>query len=220
MNEVVQLGPFILKGSLLTAVVSFAAALAMIGIRLHFSEEHKKGWLDLFVTNAVVIAICYKFGFLLEDPRILWQNPQALLLTSGGSTAGWLLCAVLAASYTSYCMRKRALRFTVLLDLLPYGLSAGSAAFFALSGAWSFWYAGAAACVAAVLWIWRSPPGEGKALLLFLVWGGIGGMACTLLVPQPGASIRFGLSPLQWLFVGMALAGAACSMLGGRGARG
>lgn len=214
MHDVWSLGPFLLQMNTIIMIVMVAAAVSWMMWRLRREGEKLDAWLDLFTTYVIIWIICYKFGFVLDDLSILWRNPKALIFMSGGSWSGWLLGIISILMITSIRIQRKKISLSILLNVLPYGFSiAGFIGCFI--GVWvdrsTSYLLGTALFLGLMIWLvvgYKSLR-TGSQCSHFLIVGGIGGMAVTL-VDQTLLgfhAVWFGLHPLQVVCIAMSLIG-------------
>lgn len=214
MNEVLSIGPFVLKWGVLAFIISAAVLWLVMLWVLYRQQEPWRIWSELLLGNIVTIALCYKFGFLWDDPALLWTQPKTLILTSGGSTGGWILGAILILGYTQRFMRRKQLSWAVLFNALSIGLSSFAMVLLCLiigldkdASLWPY------ALVAILLTAWlllfvHSSLRTGNHMAHLLIGSGIGGMIVTISAQDiMFSTIMFGLSVEQWIFTVMALTG-------------
>jgi prolipoprotein diacylglyceryltransferase len=214
MNDVWSIGPFLLQLHTISLMIMIAAALLLMIWRLRREGEKLDAWLDLFTSYIIIFLICYKFGFVLEDFSILWHSPKALIFMSGGSWNGWLLgvVGILVITYTR--MQKKKISLSILLNVLPYGLSIGGF----IGCAIEVWFdrsmsymLGTALLLGLTIWLLMGSASlrKGSQCSHFLIGGGIGGMVVTLVdrTITDSLSLWLGLNPLQCIFIVMSFMG-------------
>ena len=215
MNYAWSLGPFILTQTMLFYAVSIVVGVAVMLWRLHLDGEKVRVWLDQFATYLMIIVLCYKFGFLVDDPGMLLRNPRIVLFMTGGSTGGWILGGFCMLAFTYRGMSRGVLSLRVLTNVLPYGLAVMGIVTYALQWIWDPSLLLAARLLLPlglliVLLFWQGRLREGNHLAVFLVGLGIGGMALSIVEPHLGGSLGtiipwIGLTRAQggWVFIAL-----------------
>lgn len=128
MNDILQLGPFVLNKSLLVLIASLVCGWGAIRLRLRVFGEAAAPALELMLNAALIVLLFWKFGHALFAPSLIWQRPMSLLLMSGAAReVGIGLLA--ATAFIMYRTRKMRLPIRLLLDLLAYGATAALAAY-------------------------------------------------------------------------------------------
>ncbi|WP_018754863.1 hypothetical protein [Paenibacillus terrigena] len=217
MNYAWSLGPFILTQTTLLYVISTFVGVAVMLWRLYLDGEKVRVWLDIFATYLMIVVLCYKFGFLFDDPGILLRSPRVILFMSGGSTGGWVIGVFCMLAFTYRGMSRGLLSFRVLANILPYGFAVMGISAYALQWFWDPSLLSAVRLLLPlglliVLLLQRGTLREGNHLAIFLVGLGIGGMALSIVEPHLGGSLGkittwIGLTKAQCSWVGIALIG-------------
>ncbi|WP_152396464.1 hypothetical protein [Paenibacillus guangzhouensis] len=217
MNYAWSLGPFILTQTMLFNAVSIAAGVAAMLWRLYLDGEKVRIWFDQFATYLMIIVLCYKFGFLVDDPGMLLRNPRIVLFMTGGSTGGWILGGFCMLVLTYRGMSRGVLSLRVLTNVLPYGIAVMGIVMYAMQWIWDPSLLLAARLLLPLgllilLLFWQSGLREGNHLAVFLVGLGIGGMALSIVEPHLGGQFGkivpwIGLTRAQCGWVGVALIG-------------
>ena len=194
MNYAWSLGPFILTQAMLIYAISIVAGVAVMLWRLYLDGEKVRVWLDIFATYLMIVVLCYKFGFLVDDPGILLRNPRMVLFMTGGSTGGWILGGFCMLAFTYRGMSRGLLSFRILANILPYGFAAMGIAAYALQWIWDPSLLMTVRLLLPlglliVLLLQRGALREGNHLAIFLVGLGIGGMALSIVEPHLGGSL-------------------------------
>jgi hypothetical protein len=103
-QQAYQIGPFIIKLSLISVVLSVVFAYLITKYRLKTSHVSKL--IIEGISNGVIIAfIIWKFSYVIFNPIRAIENPMAILYFSGGSL-GSLLGVLTAIVYIAFYLRK------------------------------------------------------------------------------------------------------------------
>ncbi|RXZ80564.1 hypothetical protein EBB07_18630 [Paenibacillaceae bacterium] len=213
MPEIVSLGPLNADGLLLTVLIAAVAGMGALSLWIR-TQPLLKGvpWLDMFGTALFIWGICWKLGFLVWNPALLWERPLSLLVVRSGF---WETLAGGAAAciYLLIAARRRQIKLNQLLGVLPYALVPALIVWCSLT---SFPYYLPYALIAAGFYIYMikdargSASGGGPDLTTYLLGFGFGGLLASLFAASPpGAVLHLtaGLTGLQWLFIALIAAG-------------
>ncbi|GGG24312.1 hypothetical protein [Paenibacillus abyssi] len=211
MPEMVTLGPLTLDGLLLSVLISAAAGLLALTAWMRTKHQLREGpWVDLLFNVIVITGVCWKLGFLIGDPSLLWERPLSLLMVRG-SELDALIGLTLSVIYLAFALRKRKLPLQAFLGVLPFALLPSLFIWNLLS---AFPYQVPYALLNAILYLYlvRSSNEEGSAavLRLYLLGMGFGGLVVSLFaVYPPGELIRttLGLTGMQWIFIAHGIIG-------------
>jgi len=163
LPDVIEIGGLALNGMLLTALI---AALAGYGALRLWSARASGGrsgpWGDL-TTGAAAIAIAiWKFGVLLREPSLLWEQPGLLLVLVGSGLEAALGLAA-AAIFWIWLAHRNGVAFLLALDALAVSAAGGLLAWNLLSAVEYRWgYAAVCAALLALL-IGRQAPDAARA---------------------------------------------------------
>jgi hypothetical protein len=80
--DIWSIGPFQLKAELIISLISAAAGLAAIKIVHRKSSWHSAPVTDVVFNGLVIIFLFWKFGHVLSDPSLLWENSSLVVLAS------------------------------------------------------------------------------------------------------------------------------------------
>jgi len=214
--DIISVGSFMIKGSLLAIIVAAIAGWIAVRLVCRRVDASAKVIPDLLVSGALIVIVVWKFGFVLESPELIWENPKMLLFMTGSGTELLIGC-LLALIYVVVASYRRGIRLLMLGDVLSIGILAGVA----VLGAW---HAGnpealSRAAVAVIVAVWllfkKGRLGSGKILQDTLLFAGAGWMLSTLLFPQKQGAYL--LSQLQWIYLGCVLFGALLPKFASRG---
>ena len=126
MSDAYQIGPFLLKMSILAVVISLACGFFAISLRLKGDERARKVIIEM-LSNAVFLALLvWKLSYVLLHFSKAVDNPSSILYFSGGENDVWL-AAVAVAVYLTRSIRKKG----VPVHLVVLG---GATGFLAASG--------------------------------------------------------------------------------------
>lgn len=215
MPEIVQLGPFMIRGQILILVLSCAVGIIHMIVKMRSISEHKQPFADLLLNAILIVFFCWKLGPLFYDPSLLWTDPLKLLMLPGTTDIA-VLGGVVAVVYVSYQLNKKEISWLTWLDAFAYFASGFMLMYGLFTLRIEIALAGAVGAVS--LWIRRYRFGEGKALRTAFILMGISGLAGSLFVPQSILAVY--LSGQQLLYIVMALFGvsiAATSEVTGNG---
>ncbi|AQR78302.1 hypothetical protein ABNB59_13145 [Paenibacillus larvae] len=214
--DIWSIGPFQLKAELIISLISAAAGLAAIKIVHRKSGWHSAPVTDLVFNGLVIIFLFWKFGHVLSDPSLLWENSSLVVLASG-TGKDIILGTLVAILYISAQAGKTSLDGATWLDFLAYGLTAGGSMYFILHQEPSFvfawpWetdsaafsqpvslYMGILLVLLGLRFILLPPGRRGTAFSFLLIWFGLSGLIVSLFSPQ--TIWRWGLSSGQFVYL-------------------
>ncbi len=120
MNEIVEIGPFVLNKGLLVIIISLVCGWGVIRLCWRYFGDQAAPLLELLMNAALLVLVFWKLGHLLTTPSLLWERPMTLLLMSGSSREiGIGLIA--AAGFITYRLKKGRLEYRLFLDMLAFG---------------------------------------------------------------------------------------------------
>ncbi|WP_223700039.1 hypothetical protein [Sutcliffiella deserti] len=93
--DAIQLGPLLLKKSILVLLFSCLLAYLYIAVYYRKRQDTLKTIEHHLVSTALLWVLVFKFSILLFRPSILWTNPYGLLFFTGG-TKGVYLASIMA----------------------------------------------------------------------------------------------------------------------------
>lgn len=96
--DAIQLGPLLLKKSILALLFSCLIAYLYIVILHRKTPETLKVIEQHFVSTAILWILVFKFSILIFRPSIIWTNPYGLIFFTGG-TKGIYLASFLSILY-------------------------------------------------------------------------------------------------------------------------
>lgn len=214
--DIWSIGPFQLNAEVVITLISAAAGFAVIKIIHRKSAWNHVPVTDVIFNGLVLVFLFWKFGHVLSDPSLLWENPSLVLLATGTSK-DLILGTLVALLYLSTQAGKTSLSGAAWLDLLAYGLTAGGSLYFILHQDPSFvfawpWENGPTALsqpLSLYMGIWLAllglrfillpPKKRGEAFSLLLIWFGLGGLAVSLCSPH--IVWQWGLSRGQFVYI-------------------
>ncbi|MCR8643111.1 hypothetical protein NV379_10615 [Paenibacillus sp. N1-5-1-14] len=209
MPSIVEIGPFVIRGSLLTLVLSCIAGFGILMWQLRRIGDTKSPIFDLFASVILIVFAGWKLSPLLSEPSLIWTDPLKLLMVSG-SNDGLFAGVVIALVYMQVRMRKTGLSALTVMDAAGYFATAAVLLYQALSDDSSHWYmALLSAAIICILIIKKNTwmNGDGAVAQFVLLGFGVGGLAVSLLTPQTIAFLY--LSSMQLLFIVLTLASIA-----------
>lgn len=216
MPEVIEIGGFALNGLLLTSALAvFGGYLAAAWWKVLAPERRSGPWRDLTINAALIAVFIWKFGVLLRDPSILWEQPLLLLVITGtGIEASvGLACAVL---YWIISSRRRKIRLLASVDALAVTAAGGLFVWNVLSApAYRWGYAVLCALLLVLLLARRRTEGDGHAAVTTCYVLGAGGLTVSLFAEPPPWVLPAGfagLTTMQLLLIAAGLAGAGLDL--------
>lgn len=120
MPDVIQLGPILIKMSLLITAVSIGLAFVAVRLRLRDEKPLQKSILELMSSTLLLAFLVWKFSYVLFYPAKAVAQPSSLLYFSGGERGIWL--ALLAAAvFVVIQIRKQGIPIPVIADAFVTG---------------------------------------------------------------------------------------------------
>lgn len=116
MPSAFQLGPMYVNGAVLAHIIAGVAALLVLRLWMRKRKEETGHAIDILSNALIGIVVCWKFGWALFKPSLLWEEPSNILLLSGSAREVWLGIAV-ALLYGIWTVMKRWVSWRVLLDV-------------------------------------------------------------------------------------------------------
>lgn len=205
MPDVMQLGPILIKKSLLILAVSIGLAFVAVRLRLRDEQVLKKTMLELMSSSLLVAFLVWKFSYVLFHPAKAVEQPATILYFSGGDRGFWL--ALLAGvAFVAAAIRKQRIPIPVFADafvtggLVAWGV--GHALRWA-TGGMEGWHDPQQVLIAAgfVLWVTRKVDRTARVVpwLHLLLWFGISQVYVAFFSPDQKALLA-GLSKEQLIF--------------------
>ncbi|WP_442602976.1 hypothetical protein [Paenibacillus sp. KN14-4R] len=234
MPSIVEVGPLVIKGVLLTLILSCLAGFLYLALQLRKTAYAKSPLYDIFASALLILFLSWKLGPLLSEPSLLWENPIKLLVVAG-SADGMIFGVILALVFVQVKMRKKGLSALLVLDAGSYFAIAATLVYQILTPVYGYatklpWgiadeysimsyhpihlYMGLLCGIGiAILYVKRSAwkLGEGAVAHFVLMLFGVGGLGISLLAPQQIAFLY--LSKIQLLYIVFALASIALTRL-------
>ncbi|WP_116191107.1 hypothetical protein [Paenibacillus taihuensis] len=222
MPEVIALGPLRLDAVLLAALIAGAAGFLAFKIRLRRlagseqSEQSKQSkqaelWERLYVNTAIITLLCWKLLFLLRAPSMLWERPSSLVIVRGSGFDA-LIGLAAAIIYVAYVRYRTRIAGLLMLDMWPFAILPACLVWTLLTNVpYGLGYTVLYAILYVVLLRVDAEAGSGRFASIALLGSGIGGLLVSLFAPYPPGvvpSLTFGLTSLQWLFIGAGLVGS------------
>lgn len=204
LPDVIQLGPFLVKMSMLIRVVSILLAFASVHLRLREERELKKTIWEIMSGGILLGFVVWKFSYILLYPSKAMEQPASILYFSGGDRGFWLaMIAVLV--YLVVTVRKREIPIPVFAASLALGGWTAWAAAFLLT--WAVegqdgWYSVQQAAIGILFLLlvirkWKTLTNAVHWLNL-LMWFGIS-QVYVAFFSQEHSPVLAGLSREQWL---------------------
>lgn len=198
-----------LRGSLLSVLLSAAAGFVYLYIKLRQGSIHKSPISDLILNGIIIVVISWKLGPLLYEPSMLWKEPIKLLMVSGTADIALFGC-VIAAAYWSVRLRKLGLSWYVMLDSLSYLFSAAILVYSLLT--LQYGIIAVSIIIIIVQWVGKFDISEGSVSRLTYSILGVGSLLSSIFIPQ--MVFIFNLSVLQIAAILTALLGVAITPKG------
>ncbi|MFS0557055.1 hypothetical protein [Brevibacillus sp. 179-C9.3 HS] len=108
MSDAFQIGPFLLKMSMLAVIVSLSLGFVAISAQLKHNRETRSAIIEL-LSNALVLGfLVWKFSYVLFHFSKVVENPSSILYFSGGEN-GAMLAVVAVAVYLTKTVRQKAI---------------------------------------------------------------------------------------------------------------
>ncbi|WP_289137604.1 hypothetical protein [uncultured Brevibacillus sp.] len=132
MSEAFQIGPFILKMSMLAAVISLACGFFVVTLRLKKEKVERTAIIEM-LSNAVFLAfLIWKLSYVLFHFSKAIENPSSILYFSGGESGIWL-AALAVAIYMARSIRKKAIPVHLVVLASATGFLAASGVYHLLT---------------------------------------------------------------------------------------
>lgn len=210
MSDAFQIGPFLLKMSMLVVIVSLSLGFVAISAQLKNNREMKSAVIEL-LSNALVLAfLVWKFSYVLFYFSKAVENPSSILYFSGGEN-GAMLAVVAVVVYLTKTVRKKAIP----VYFLALGMATG---FLAATGVYqlitvmleqsSMWYHVQQVAICAFFLWWLHQVKEGlihlPTWLAPVMWFTISQVYVHFFVPNREA-VFAGLSGDQLMYYAFAL---------------
>lgn len=233
MNDLIELGPLVVKRGLLTLLAAIACGLLAIRISRRRLGPESIAALDVLLQAGLIVLLFWKFGHVLSAPAMLWERPQSLLLMSGAAREA-VLGLVVAVAVTSYRARKQGMPLALILDAAAYGAIAAVAVYSLLQWRYGLptsvpWGIGngigeeryhpvnvymllLTSFVAVRTWKLAAETGSGRLFRETAIVFGIGGLLISLFAAR-GETFLLYLSRSQLLYIALTLAGVIFSQL-------
>lgn len=120
MNDIINVGPFLIKYTLLVSIISGLIGYLFLILRIQKMNMDKRLITDIVLGTVMIYVIIWKFGDLLFNPSLLWESPLSILYLNGTEKTT-IIAIVSSVLYLSYKIKKYEIPFYPFLDLLPYG---------------------------------------------------------------------------------------------------
>ncbi|MFF2481244.1 hypothetical protein [Paenibacillus sp. NPDC058071] len=123
MQEVIVMGPLIIKVNWIYIAISVLAAYVLMKHRLLEKDEIGNRIMDDLVHAGIMALIIWKFSLILFNPVDVIKNPYALLYFTGGDRGVWL-SVICALGFIYYQSRKQRLAITMYAEAAAVGFVA------------------------------------------------------------------------------------------------
>ncbi|PKF89070.1 hypothetical protein CW306_06985 [Bacillus sp. BA3] len=122
MDDVINVGPFLLQYKLLIIIVSGIVGYLIIDFRFRYLKNpFRKQVTDIFSGAAFLLLFTWKFGPVLFHPTEVFQNPSLILYTNGNDKS-FILGGILTILYLYIKSRKMMIALMELFDQLLIGI--------------------------------------------------------------------------------------------------
>lgn len=180
MQDILKLGPFIIKVQLLVLALSGAFGYIVLQLRLKGEKSLNKVVQEKILDSLLIIIFAWKLSPIVFNPVKFIKNPLSLMYFTGG-TRGVLLSLTIAAAYLIYSSKKQGLRVWIYADLIVTGFLAGAilynlAALIVLKQSFAFY--GSQLLLSALFLLWKIKKfriiGNPRNLNELLMWFSLG----------------------------------------------
>lgn len=120
MPDVLQIGPFNMKTTMVMAVVSLLLGLLATQYRLKHEKEFKKAIIETLSNSVLLAFLVWKFSYVLFHPLKVLDQPVSMLYFSGGEKGTWL-AGIVVILYVLMKGRKLAIPGNVFADAIATG---------------------------------------------------------------------------------------------------
>ncbi|NRR02479.1 hypothetical protein HP570_09630 [Brevibacillus sp. RS1.1] len=210
MSDAFQIGPFLLKMSMLAVVVSLSLGFVAISAQLTHSREWKSAVIELLSHTLVLAFLIWKFSYILFDFSKALENPSSILYFSGGEN-GTMLAVVVVVVFLTKTVRKKAIPVHLVALAMATGFLAATGVYQLLTVVFeqsSMWYhvQQFAICACFLWWLHRAKEGliHLAAWLAPVMWFAISQVYVHFFVPNREA-VFAGLSSAQLMYYAFAL---------------
>ncbi|USK67264.1 prolipoprotein diacylglyceryl transferase family protein [Peribacillus frigoritolerans] len=122
MDDVINVGPFLLQYKLLIIIISGIVGYLIIDFRFRYLKNpFRKQVTDIFSGAAFLLLFTWKFGPVLFHPTEVFQNPSLILYTNGNDKS-FILGGILTILYLYIKSRKMMIALMELFDHLLIGI--------------------------------------------------------------------------------------------------
>ncbi|QRG68830.1 hypothetical protein [Brevibacillus choshinensis] len=205
MPDVIQLGPILIKMSLLSMAISVVLAFAAVRLRLRDEQVLQKVILELMSSSLLLAFLVWKFSYVLFYPAKALAQPSSLLYFSGGDRGLWL-ALIAGVVFVVIRIRKQGIPIPKVVDAYVTGGLVAWGVGHVLSwgtGGMEGWYDPQQALIAAgfVLWMIRKVDRAANVVpwLQLLMWFSISQVYAAFFSPEQKALLA-GLSKEQQIF--------------------
>lgn len=209
MDDVIKLGPLLMKWDWVVIIVSGFFGYLLVRQRLKGTEEEKSKDILEALGNAIFISImAWKLSYLLLNPLSVWNNPMVLLYFSGGYR-GWMLAMICVYGYALFRSKKSNLPIASYLQSFGLGFSAASFLYHAMLSLISDadrWFNLGEMLLFAILIGWFYKGNSPDQLYQGFIWMGIG-QIFLFFFQNPYVPVWLGLSKNQLIFLVVSVIG-------------
>lgn len=205
MSDAFQLGPFILKMSMLAAVVSLACGFFAITLRLKKEKVERTPIIEMLSNSVFLAFLVWKLSYVLFHFSKAIENPSSILYFSGGESGAWL-AAVVVGIYLVRIIRKKAIPVHLVVLASAAGFLAASGVYHLLTVVLENsdrWYHVQQVISSAIFLWWLFTSRQDQTTMSFwltlLIWFGISQVYVRFFIDARNA-LFLGLSKTQMAF--------------------
>lgn len=121
MNEIIQLGPFMVKYQLIAVLLSAVIGYFLLRYKMNKLNIEPEVFSDVLAGTLFIGIVVWKFGGVFFNPSVLWTNPLSILFISGSEKT--IIFAIFSSClYLGYKLKKGNMPFYYCFDVLPFGI--------------------------------------------------------------------------------------------------
>lgn len=121
MTEVWRVGPLMIQSNLMVLLIGSVIGYLIMKWRLTTTAYYQSNILDVLTNSLLILILIWRFGYLLFNPSIIWNEPGLILAASGSDRELWT-GIIVSSIYVIWQIKKANIHYYVVLDLLPYGV--------------------------------------------------------------------------------------------------
>jgi prolipoprotein diacylglyceryltransferase len=129
MPDVLMVGPFLIKTNWLVTAIAIVAGYWTIKWKLKQTQHDKEVLMDILSNSIILVVVIWKFGPLLTDSGLFFNNPLMILYVTGTATHIWLGLLV-SIVYMVIKLKKKNIAWFAFLDILTFGFLAASVVYY------------------------------------------------------------------------------------------